>query len=111
MLAIFCLRLTCGLIGSLLLFSPTLVNPRFYRAHFLVALGVTGVAALFVWHAAGPWLLITLCAALLSAFLGSVAWSLEGAPGGRSIIALMVVLLLAILCMVDWTRFVSLPDV
>ena len=48
MLAIFCLRLTCGLIGSLLLFSPTLVNPRFYRAHFLVALGVTVPFALLI---------------------------------------------------------------
>ena len=65
MLAIFCLRLACGLIGSLLLFAPTLVNPRFYRAHFLTALGITAAATVFLWDSASPWLIGTLGAALV----------------------------------------------
>src|SRR5438128_2227972 len=101
MLAIFCLRLACGLIGSLLLFSPSLVNPRFYRAHFLIGLGVTGVAVVFAWNAAGFWLMAALSAALLLAFLGSVVWSLEGAPGGCWIIGATVVLLVSALCLLE----------
>ena len=45
MLAVFCLRLACGMLGLLLLLSPAQVNPRFYRTHFLTALGLTAVAA------------------------------------------------------------------
>ena len=48
MLAIFCLRLACGLLSALLLLSPALVNPRFYRTHFLTVLGLTTTAALFL---------------------------------------------------------------
>jgi len=44
MLAIFCLRLATGMMGALLLFSPQLVNPRFYRTHFLTVLCLTAAA-------------------------------------------------------------------
>src|SRR5438046_2210242 len=101
MLAIFCLRLACGLIGSLLLFSPRLVNPRFYRAHFLIGLGVTAVAAVFAWSAADFWVMSVLSAALAFAFLGSVVWSLEGEPGGCWIIGATVVLLVSALCLLE----------
>jgi hypothetical protein len=83
MLSIFCLRLACGLIGSLLLLSPVLVNPRFYRTHFLTVLGLTVAAAVFL--RGDTWLWLAVGGTLLFAFLGSLAWSLEGAPAGRAL--------------------------
>ena len=47
-LSVFALRLAAGMIACLLLLSPADVNPRFYRVHFLTALGLTGLAAVFV---------------------------------------------------------------
>jgi hypothetical protein len=91
MLATFCLRLACGLVGALLILSPAQTHPRFYRVQFLTALGLTAAAAVFLHESAGVWLWITLSSALGLAFLGSLAWSLEGAPGGRSLIPLTVV--------------------
>ena len=83
----FCLRLACGLIAALVLFSPSLVNPRFYRVHFLTALGLTAVAAFFGREQVGGWLWGAL-AVLVLAFVGSLAWSVEGAPGGKVLIGL-----------------------
>lgn len=93
MLAIFCLRLALGLIASLWLLAPSQINPRFYRTHFLVMLGLTAVAAVFLRHAGELSLWLALGAGLLLAFLGSVVWSLEGAPGGRALIVLSVLAL------------------
>jgi hypothetical protein len=97
MLAVFCLRLALGLLAALLLLSPAAVNPRFYRTHFLVVLGLTVVAALFLRSLAGLGQWLALAAALLLAFAGSVVWSLEGAPGGRTLIVLSVAVLAAAL--------------
>jgi hypothetical protein len=83
MLAIFCLRLACGLICALLLLSPALVNPRFYRTQFLTVLGLTTAAAVFLHDARDSWLWLAIGGTVVSAFLGSLAWSLEGAPAGR----------------------------
>jgi hypothetical protein len=82
MLATFCLRLACGLIGSLLLFSPRLVNPRFFRVHFLAALGLITCAVLFPQQTYGRVAGTILAVAGLSCFVGSVLWSLERARGG-----------------------------
>jgi hypothetical protein len=90
MLAIFCLRLACGLVGTLLLLSPAQINPRFFRTHFLTALGLTALAAVFLPDVADGWLGAILGVALLLAFLGSVAWHLEGAPAGRALILVSV---------------------
>jgi hypothetical protein len=98
MLAVFCLRLALGMIGSLLLLSPAQVNPRFYRTHFLITLGLTAVAAIFLRETAGPGLGVVLAAGSLLAFAGSVIWSLEQAPGGRVLIGLSIVTLAV--CMV-----------
>jgi hypothetical protein len=87
MLAIFCLRLACGLIGSLVLFSPRLVNPRFYRVHFLTTLGLTAVAVVLLREMSGVWVW-TAGASMILAFVGSLVWSLEGTPGGRILIGL-----------------------
>jgi hypothetical protein len=86
MLAIFALRLACGLIGSLLLLPPKLVNPRFYRTQFLTVLGLALTAAVFLYGAGaiGLWLAVGVTVAFT--FLGSLSWSLEGAPAGRVLI-------------------------
>src|SRR5215468_7617866 len=88
MLALFCLRLAFGMLGALLLVLPARVNPRFYRTHFLTALGLGAGALVLVGPAAGWQLRAILGAALVLAFLGSAAWSLEGAPGGRALVVL-----------------------
>ena len=46
MLAAFCLRLALGLLAGLLLLSPKQLHPRFFRTHFLTALGLMAVAAM-----------------------------------------------------------------
>src|SRR5579885_1363863 len=88
MLALFCLRLAFGLIGSLLILNPARINPRFFRVHFLTALGLTALAAVFLRETADLWLWAALAAGGFFAFLGSVSWSLDRAPGGRPLIVL-----------------------
>jgi hypothetical protein len=90
------------MLAALLLLNPAQVNPRFYRAHFLVALGLGVAAALFVGRAAGPALWAALGAGLLGAFLGSAAWSLDGAPGGRLLIVLTLLPLAVALGLAEW---------
>src|SRR4051812_1820314 len=97
MLAIFCLRLASGMLACLFLLSPSQVNPRFFRTHFLTALGLSAVAAVFVRDAANLWLWLTLGAVLLLTTLGSMVWMLEGAPGSRLLLILATVLALVAL--------------
>jgi hypothetical protein len=102
MLALFCLRLAAGLLSSLLLLSPAQINPRFYRTHFLIALGLTVAASLLLWEPARIGLTLLLGLSVLAAFLGSLAWSLQGAPGGRILIVIAGVLLAVTLVLVEW---------
>ncbi len=97
MLAIFCLRLASGLIGALWLLSPSQVNPRFYRTHFLTALGLAVVATLLLRHQAGVALWVALSSSLVLAFLGSVIWSLERVPAGQTLIGLTTLALVTAL--------------
>jgi hypothetical protein len=97
MLAVFCLRLACGLAAALLLMPPAQVNPRFYRTHLLTALGLVGLAAVSLAGVADFWLWALLAAALFLALAGGVAWVLEGAPGGRALVVLSVPVLAAAL--------------
>jgi hypothetical protein len=90
MLAVFCLRLACGLTAALLLLPAAQVNPRFYRTHLLTALALVGVAAAFLAGAAGPWLWALLGIAAVLTLFGSLAWLLDGAPGGRPAVLLAV---------------------
>ncbi len=85
MAPLFCLRLAWGMAAALLVLAPAQVNPRFYRVQFQVALGLGALAAVFLFQQpeTGPLLLGVLGGGLFLAFLGSVVWSLEGAPGGR----------------------------
>jgi hypothetical protein len=103
MLGLFCLRLASGLIGALLLFAPRLVNPRFYRVHFLTALGLTAVAVVVLWDLSGVWVWAA-GSAMLLAFAGSLVWSLEGAPGGRILIGLALAALVGTLGLASQTR-------
>jgi hypothetical protein len=108
MLATFCLRLAFGMIAALLLLSPKEVNSRFFRTHFLVALGLVCLA----WILAFPviaddatlgstvfaltvrWLVFPL---VVFCCLGSISWSLEGHPGSRVIgIATAAILMMAL---------------
>src|SRR5262245_57640880 len=90
MVAVFALRLACGLLAGLWLLSPAEVNPRFFRVQFLTALGLEAVAAFFLREIATPELWGFLGAGLLLTFLGAIVWGVEGAPGGRSLTFLTV---------------------
>jgi hypothetical protein len=104
MLAIFALRLAAGMLASLWLLSPALVNPRFYRTHFLTALGLATLALVVTWPDAGVWLRASLIAAAVVCFFGSASWSLEGAPGGIVLSVVAVVLLGAGLVLTEQVR-------
>lgn len=97
MLAVFCLRLALGMLACLFLLPAAQVNPRFFRTHFLTALGLTAVAAVFLGETAGLWLWLALGASAALAFAGSVVWHVEGAPGGRALNILTVLTLAAAL--------------
>src|SRR5436305_11043549 len=97
MLAVFCLRLAAGLIAALCLLSPAQVNPRFFRTHFLTALALTAVAAVFLRQVADGWLWLLLAAAMVLSVAGSVVWNLAEAPGGRWLITVTPPVLVAAL--------------
>jgi hypothetical protein len=99
MLALFGLRLAFGLAAALLLIPTRLVNPRFYRVQFLTALGLTAAAAMLLHPAFATPLWLGLAAALALCFAGSVLWSLDGAPGGRTAIGLSAAALAAVLAL------------
>jgi hypothetical protein len=96
MLAVFALRLAAGMMGCLLLLhsgrlrnpARQVINPRFFRTHFLTALALAGLSLACVRDSADWPLLTCLGAALALAFVGSMVWGLEGAPGGRTFIVL-----------------------
>ena len=83
MISIFALRLACGLLACLWLLSAAQVNPRFFRVHFLTALGLTAAGWFFAREDAGLAMHLALLAALLLCFFGSIVWHVEGAPLGR----------------------------
>lgn len=97
MVSVFCLRLGCGLLGSLLLLPTAEINRRFYRVHFLTVLGLIVVSAVFLWDEAELGLRLALGAAMGLSFLGSIVWHVEGSPGGRVLIWLSVPALAAAL--------------
>jgi hypothetical protein len=102
MAAIFCLRLALGLVACLLLLSPAQVNPRFFRTHFLTIFGLTAAAGAFLRGDADVWLWLLLGAVLVLSALGSMAWMVEGAPGGRTLMLLTAAPLLGALIVAGW---------
>lgn len=96
MLPTFCLRLACGLAGTLLLLPAAQVNQRFFRAHFLTILGLAAVV-LILPHESGALVWVAVAAGAACAFAGSFVWSLDGAPGGRALAVLSTLCLVAAL--------------
>lgn len=98
MVAAFCLRLAAGLILMLPLLPSAPIPPRFYRVHFLTALGLLAVSIFFVSDFATVdfWILYA-CASLLC-LIGSIVWHLDEAPGGRWTVWLTPIALTA--CMI-----------
>jgi hypothetical protein len=103
MLAVFCLRLALGLTASPILLPAAQVNTRFFRTHFLIVLGLVGLAAVLLAEDAGFWLWLLLGGAAFLALIGALAWLLEGTPGGRGIIPLAVPILTAALLVASLT--------
>jgi hypothetical protein len=99
--AVFALRLAAGMLACLLILPRRQVHPRFYRTHFLTALGLACVAAAFAFGEASATALALLGAGIALAFAGSVVWSLEGAPAGLGLTALTVVALGGALWLLD----------
>jgi hypothetical protein len=84
-----------------LLLSPRQLHPRFFRTHFLTALGLLVGATLAGWPDAGPWLRGLLAAATVLVLLGSLSWTLDPAPGGRTLIVVITVILIAALSLLE----------
>jgi hypothetical protein len=81
--ATFCLRLAAGLILMLPILPPAHVPPRFYRVHFLTALGLSALAGIFMYENATIEFWLIYAAAALSCLIGSIVWHLDEAPGGK----------------------------
>jgi hypothetical protein len=101
MAAVFALRLAVGMLACLLVLPRKQVHPRYYRTHFLIALGLAGVATAFAWRDAYVWSVVLLGVGVALTFAGSVVWSLEGAPGGLGLAVLAVAVLGGALCLLD----------
>jgi hypothetical protein len=95
LVAAFCLRLAAGLILMLPLLSPAQIPPRFYRVHFLTALGLLVLVGIFSVDMADAMLWVMLGLAGVGCLLGSIVWHLDEAPGGSVTIYLTPVALLA----------------
>jgi hypothetical protein len=93
----FCLRLAAGLILMLPTLNPAQIPPRFYRVHFLTALGLLAVAGILLAESAtlGFWLIYAV--AVLGCVIGSIIWHLDGAPGGRISVILTPIVMVACL--------------
>lgn len=85
MIATFSLRLALGMVGTLFLLPARQMHPRFFRTHFLTALGLCLVATVLSW---GTTLGIVAAVAAVMAFLGAVAWIFERPPVGWTLVAL-----------------------
>src|SRR5262245_50998925 len=96
MLAVFCLRLALGMLFSLFFLSPSKMHPRFFRTHFVTALGlsvVTLITGLDPQLENGSHIYLHdsystvprpfLIANVVLLLAGSVVWILERPVGGR----------------------------
>jgi hypothetical protein len=101
MAAVFALRLAAGMLACLLILPRRQVHPRFYRTHFLTALGLSGVATVFARDNASALTFVFLISGVALAFAGSVIWSLEGAPAGLGVALLSVITLSGALWLLD----------
>jgi hypothetical protein len=93
----FCLRLAAGLILMLPILNPTDIPPRFYRVHFLTALGLLAVVGILFAETATLAFWLIYAVALLACIAGSIVWHLDEAPGGRATVFLTPIALTACL--------------
>ena len=98
--SVFALRLALGMTACFLLLPRGVVNPRFYRIQFLTVLTLIGVASVFI-HAIDGWVFWAFSVAGLLAFIGALAWSLENAPGRRSLVVATLLALVGALGCLD----------
>ncbi|MFL5342152.1 MAG: hypothetical protein ACJ8F7_18555 [Gemmataceae bacterium] len=122
MIATFCLRLSLGMLTSLVLLSSKQMHPRFFRTQLLTVLGLCVVAALLGWTTATEAKLtarlgdgmnwsqelpefyyrrLALVVAPVLAFVGSLIWMLERPRGGWVVITLTALAILAALFLED----------
>ena len=102
MLSVFTLRLAAGMSACLLLLSPSTINPRYFRTHFLTILALAGVALIFVPTDVINWMIRgLLLASMVVAFAGSISFSLENAPAGMVLAVVQTMLLAASLGTLD----------
>lgn len=95
------------MLSCLLVLPPRLINPRFYRTHFLTALGLACMAWLFLEEVPPKRDLVLndlLLGSMVLAFAGSFVWSLEGAPAGKTMILLTTLTLLTALGIVEFSQ-------
>lgn len=95
--ATFCLRLAAGLILMLPILSPAHIPPRFYRVHFLTALGLLAVVGIFIYDYATVAFWLIFAAAAVGCLIGSIVWHLDEAPGGKLAVYLTPIALAACL--------------
>jgi hypothetical protein len=109
MIALFCARLALGMIGALVLLSPSQVNPRYYRTHFLTALAALVIVLLFGWWSYSVLMLILLGVGMALCVFGSISWSIENNPGGVATVWLTLAVLVGVFLTDDTWRFPLLP--
>jgi len=122
MLAVFCLRLALGMLFSLFFLSPSKMHPRFFRTHFVTALGlcvvalVTGLdsqlengASIYVHDSYSTAQRPFLIANVVLLLAGSVVWIFQRPIGGRLLQAVALVLIALSLAQVriDTARLAS----
>src|SRR5262245_61544696 len=73
------------------------IPPRFYRVHFLTALGLLAVAAMFFFETADALFWAIFAIAAITCVIGSIVWHLYEAPGGKWIAYLSPIALTACL--------------
>lgn len=61
------------------------IPPRFFRVHFLTALGLMSVASMFLIELADAWFWLLFAVAAVGCLVGSIVWHLDEAPGGIGI--------------------------
>ena len=98
MAATFCLRLAAGMILMLPILSPAQIPPRFYRVHFLTALGLVAVVGFLLHDSADLAFWVLYGVSAVGCVIGSIVWHLDNAPGGRLAVYMTPIALTA--CMI-----------
>lgn len=98
MLAVFCLRLALGMLASLLLLNPKVMHPRFFRTHFVTALGLCVVSSVLGWDTNAR---ISILIATVLTLLGSLVWIYDHPPAGWTMLGLSLVAMIVSLALLS----------